>query len=177
MMANNYVHFDTLAKHSALNGKEHTAMLSVLVKEFQTLFPVDLYIYIDIYITCRFSNGTYRVAIRYSTQKSDHVCSPNLHKTSLTREKCPLLRSQTLLMSSLCDSTYMCEQLPRMKHRMSKISSKISGKHLESSVRIATSAIKPAWCVGFTKTRSRIPLVLWFCSSLFLLGFKKNVKN
>lgn len=74
MMANNYVHFDTLAKHSALNGKEHTAMLSVLVKEFQTLFPVDLYIYIDIYITCRFSNGTYRVAIMYSTQMFDLVC-------------------------------------------------------------------------------------------------------
>jgi len=28
--------------NSALNGKEHTAMLSVLVKEFQTLFPVDI---------------------------------------------------------------------------------------------------------------------------------------
>ena len=171
MMANNYVHFDTLAKQRSERQRTHSHAfcfgkgISDTVSSWYK------------YITCRFSNGTYRVAIRYSTQKSDHVCSPNLHKTSLTREKCPLLRSQTLLMSSLCDSTYMCEQLPRMKHRMSKISSKISGKHLESSVRIATSAIKPAWCVGFTKTRSRIPLVLWFCSSLFLLGFKKNVKN
>lgn len=41
MMANNSMHFDTLAKHSTLNGEEYTAMLSVLVKEFQAPLPVD----------------------------------------------------------------------------------------------------------------------------------------
>ena len=38
VMANNCMHFDTLASHRALNNKEYTAMLSVLVKEFENRF-------------------------------------------------------------------------------------------------------------------------------------------
>ena len=65
------------------------------------------------------------------------------HKPYLTSEKYPLLHSHALLMSSLFDSTYICEQLlSRMKHRKSDISSKISDTHLENSLEIAITAIK-----------------------------------
>jgi len=36
---------------------------------------------------------------------------------------------------------------------------------IKSPLRIAATAIEPEWCVSFTKTRTDIPLVLWFCSS------------
>jgi len=49
-------------------------------------------------------------------------------------------------------------------------------KHLETSLRIAATAIEPAWCFSITKTRSNIPLALWLCCSLFLC-FNKNIKN
>jgi len=34
-MANNCMHFDTLAKHRALNSEEYTAMLFVSIKKFK----------------------------------------------------------------------------------------------------------------------------------------------
>lgn len=37
-MANSCAHFDTVAKHSTLNSKEYTALLSVLIKEFDNRF-------------------------------------------------------------------------------------------------------------------------------------------
>lgn len=44
---------------------------------------------------------------------------------------------------------------------------------------MATTAIKPAQCVGSTEARSHIPLVLWFCCffSLYILikEMKQNV--
>lgn len=63
------------------------------------------------------------VAIRYSTQKSDHVSLPNFPKTSLTREKYPSLHNHTLFVSSLFGRIYTGEQLSRMRDRKSKISS------------------------------------------------------
>jgi len=38
VMANNCMHFDTLAKHSALNSKEYAAVLSVMIKGFENKF-------------------------------------------------------------------------------------------------------------------------------------------
>ena len=38
VMANNFMHFDTLAKHKTLNSKEYTDMLSVLIKDFENRF-------------------------------------------------------------------------------------------------------------------------------------------
>jgi len=56
------------------------------------------------------------------------------------------------------------EQLfSRVKNRTSKISSKISVKHFENSLRIAVTATEPAQCISFTKTRLNIPLALCFC--------------
>ena len=59
------------------------------------------------------------------------------------REKCSLLDNHALFMSSLFGGMYIYEQLlSRMKHGKSNISSKISDKHLESSLTIATAFIE-----------------------------------
>jgi len=90
------------------------------------------------YITYEFSDGMCRVAIQNLVM--------SLYLTSLTREKHTFLHNHALFMSLLFASMYMCEQLfSRMRHRESKMSSKISDKHLsESSVRVATTAISEA---------------------------------
>ena len=76
-------------------------------------------------------------------------------------EKYPMLHNHALLMSSFFVSTYSCEQLfSRMTY--SKIASKISDKHLESSLRIGTASTELHWCISSTKPRSNIPLVLCF---------------
>jgi len=68
----------------------------------------------------------------------------DLYKHSLIREIYPSLHNHTSFMLSLFRNKYIPEQLfSRMKHRKIKISSKISDKHLESSLRIAATAIKP----------------------------------
>jgi len=69
----------------------------------------------------------------------------------------PLTSVSQLIHVITFGSVYVGEQLFwRMKHRRSKMSSNISDEHLESSVRITTTAIKPAWSVCFN-----ILLVLW----------------
>ena len=76
------------------------------------------------YIPCKFSNAAYRVATDiHLKEKCDHVSFPDLDKPSLIREKYPSFHSHALCMSSLFDSTYICEQLFwRINYRESKIS-------------------------------------------------------
>ena len=95
------------------------------------------------------------------------LCPAELSSTALCLH--PLLsNSQT----STCDGHCLHwnrdmgspEQLfSRVKNRTSKISSKISVKHFENSLRIAVTATEPAQCISFTKTRLNIPLALCFC--------------
>ena len=37
-VANNFMHFDVLAKHSPVNSEKYAALLSVLIKEFENRF-------------------------------------------------------------------------------------------------------------------------------------------
>lgn len=37
-MGANFMHFDTLAKHTSVNAEKYTALLSVLIKEFENRF-------------------------------------------------------------------------------------------------------------------------------------------
>jgi len=68
---------------------------------------------------------------------------PDFDNTSLPTEKYPSLHNHTLFSRYYSGSTHICQQLSRMKFRKSKISSKISDKHLESSLGMAAAAIKP----------------------------------
>ena len=76
VMANKFIYFDTLARHAPVNSKKYAAVLSVLIKEFENRFQdckkkssisvCNIIFNWYKYITCKFSNGMYRVAIRYS---------------------------------------------------------------------------------------------------------------
>ncbi|MEQ5175730.1 hypothetical protein, partial [Escherichia coli] len=60
------------------------------------------------------------------------------------REKYPLPHSHTVFISLVFGSTHICEQLlSRVKYRKSKISTKALAEHLENSLRMAATAIKP----------------------------------
>jgi len=162
-------------------AKKYAALLSILVKEFKKRFQscqknhqfFFLYIYIFDsicswckYITWKCSSGRYRVAVRYSTQKFGRVSLPDFYKPYLNREKYPSLLNHALFMQlpfgSMDGSEYLSS---RIKYGKSKISSKISDEHRKDSLRIATTSIKPNWYISFIKTRSNIPLVLFFLLS------------
>ena len=83
-----------------------------------------------------------------------------------------LIHNNALFMSWPFGSTCICERLfSRVKYRRREILTKISTEHPESSLRIAATAVKPAWCIGFARTGSHIPQVLCFCCSLFFCLF------
>lgn len=110
VMANNCMHFDTQPKHSPVYREKYAAVLSVLIRGFENRFQgcqkkkkSSIYICDSIfsrnkYTTCKFSNEMYRFAIRYSTQKCDHVSLQDFHKTSLSRE----------WYAPLCKQPYSC---------------------------------------------------------------------
>ena len=72
--ANNFMHFDTLAKHSPVNSKKHVALLFDLIQEFEKRFQdfwrkksifcciCDSIFSQHKYVTCQFSNGMHRAA-------------------------------------------------------------------------------------------------------------------
>ena len=72
--ANNFIRFDTLAKHSPVNSEKHAASLFDLIQEFENRFQ-DFWennqyfaifftpFLVDINVTCQFSNGMHRAAI------------------------------------------------------------------------------------------------------------------
>lgn len=83
--ANNFMHFDTLAKHRSVNSKQNAAMLSILTEEFENRFQEcwkkyqSFGIFVTVFrwhkhITCKFSNGMNRVAIRCSSQRKIWSC-------------------------------------------------------------------------------------------------------
>ena len=107
-------------------------------------------------MTCEVSDGTYRVAVRHTTQRSDHVSLPDLYK-SLSREKYPSLHNRTSFTSLLSAECTFVKNWSTGR----VIFHQKSVKHLESSLRTAATAIEADRC--FTKVaRSNIPLVC-FC--------------
>lgn len=154
---NNYVHFATLSKHGPVNTEKYTALLSALIQEFENRFK-DFQknsLYFSIFAT-PFSADINSVPANFQMECIELQCDFQLkesfngvsllqfYKLHLPREKYPALYNHALFMSSLFGSTYICEQLfSRMKHTKSSIRSKISHDHLENSLRIATTSIKP----------------------------------
>jgi hypothetical protein len=55
--------------------------------------------------------------------------------------------SEPFQVSALFGSTYVCEQLfPKMKHSKSKLRSRLTNKHLQSELAVASSNIKVDIC-------------------------------
>lgn len=92
------MYFDTLAEHSdTVLWTVRTTKLCfpVWYRNFKIGFNIgkkkSIYVCNIIFswykhITHRFSNGMPRVAIRYSTKKSDHISSPDFYSPSLIRQ-------------------------------------------------------------------------------------------
>ena len=120
------------------------------------------------YITCKFSSGIYRVAT-----KSWIISLPDFYKPHFTREKYPPPYVCHCFWQYICLWTAVFQgwSTGRVKFHLN------SDEHLECSLRMATTAIGPAWRSCFTETRSHIPLVLWFCCSLFLYILITKKKN
>ena len=74
----------------------------------------------------------------------------------LTRATYPTFYNHTSFRSLLFGSMHICEQLSTVKYKKSKISSKISDEHLESSLRAAITAIKPWWHIFFSQKQGHI---------------------
>lgn len=68
----------------------------------------------------------------------------NFYSKYIDKNKFPSIRLHAQKMMSLFGSTYVCEQLfSRIKHVKSKNRTRITDSHLENSLRIATSKIRP----------------------------------
>lgn len=136
------MHFDTLAKDNHMNSEKYSALLSILIKEFDNKFQdcwKNLFFFFCILVTpfsvnintFRFSDGMYRVLIRCSAQNFYHISLLDFYNTYFTRKKYPVLHNHSLFTSLLFGSTHIWEQLfSKMKYRMCKISSEISEEHL-----------------------------------------------
>lgn len=91
-------------------------------------FTISSPMFISLYIS---SNNSLDVATQQSVGRTrpspahpaaclghNHTSLPDIHKPSLSREKCPSLHKHTLFTSSLFGSVHICEQLfTRMKYR------------------------------------------------------------
>ena len=141
VMANNFMHFDTLAKCSPVSSEKCAALLSILKKKFENIFQdlKNIYIFFYIFVTPLLVDINALPAnfcMEYIELQS---------KPYFTREKYLSLHSHILFMASLFGSMYICEQLlSSMRHRKSDTSSVIFGEHLESSLGVVTIATEPA---------------------------------
>ena len=118
------------------------------------------------------------VELQSDRELKNLITSPSLYQTS-TSPLWPERNTPPFTVTSY--SRHCCLEVythlfSRMKHRKSKISSKISDKHPESPLRMAATTIKPGWG-SFTNIRSNIQSVLWFCCSLFFFNKKIKDKN
>ena len=109
-------------------------------------------------------------------EKFDPVSSLDFYRSYLPRDKYPLLHNPILVMSSLFGSTYICKQLfSRMKWIKSKIRTKISQEHLEDSLRIATTSIKPD--IDVLASQLQCQAFTGFMLLSFTFRIKKYFKN
>lgn len=115
VMANNYMHFDTLAEHSPVNSRRYAAVLSILIKGFEKriqdcqknqLMPATPF---SVYVNTLLAGfqKERRVASRHWIQKSDHVSPLDFYKPCLFREKYPLLHNYAFFMSLLFGSMWL----------------------------------------------------------------------
>lgn len=150
------MYFGALAKQSSANTENYAVLLSVWMKEFEDMFEgfqkshqfSDSIFSLHKCITCKFSNWMYMVEFRHSIQIKMWSCLfARFFKIYLATGKYPSLHNHTLIMSLLFGNKYTCEQLfSRMRHRKSKMRSKISDVHFQNSLRIAVTASEPDWC-------------------------------
>lgn len=120
------------------------------------------------YVSCQLSSGMHSNLTETSNKQTNKQnCSwhlTELCRSYLPRDKFPSLHNHALF-TSLCGSTYTCEQLfSKLKDTKMKIRTKISDEHLENFNCLRDSK---QWCLSFSIKMSNIPLVL--CCSLYFI--------
>ena len=122
VMANKFMHFDTLPKHGPTNSEEYGAVLPVFIKDFENRCQDCWKKSIFSILAILFSVDVNKLPANFQMEcielqsdiqckeKFDHVSSLDFNKTALTSEKYPSLHNHALLMSLLTVSMYCCFQ-------------------------------------------------------------------
>ena len=122
--ANNFMHFDTLAEHSPVNSRKYAALPFNVIQEFENRFQ-DFWENNQYFVT---STTPFSVDINMLPASFQMECTElqadiqlkeefdcvsllDFYRLYLPRDKYPLLHNHALFISSLCGSTYICEQL------------------------------------------------------------------
>ena len=186
------MHFDTLAKHIHVKRKSCTTLFSILIRNLKVGFnntkKSSFFIYIfkiqffrqHKYNTCKFSNGMYRVVVRYSTQIKKLIMF--LYQTFVRLVLPEKIIPHFTIMSYLChyylavrtfvDNSFQGWSMARVKFHQKSLINTFRALKLKIA-RASTKSDTDA----FTKTRWNIPLILWFVCYLFFMFKKKNVKK
>ena len=115
IMANNFLNFDTLVKHSPVDSEKYSTLLSFLIKNFENRFQdykkkiANCLVYLWLHFQCQQLNKKINtlpanfqiecIELQSDIQlreKCDHVSLPDFNKTCLTREKYPPLHNHAL---------------------------------------------------------------------------------
>lgn len=155
----NFQYFDTLAKHSPVNSKKCTAILSFLIKKkkMRIGFKIveNIISYLDIHVT-QFSVEISALPVNFQVQCIEVQPDIQLKEKNLIMSLYqafvrPFLPEKNIPSFTITPSS--CHRIlavhtfvnnfPRMKHMKSYIRSKVSDEELENSLRIATTSIEP----------------------------------
>lgn len=154
---NDLTHFSTLAAHKPVSCTKYAALVFDLIKEFQcrfqdfrkneenfklfsTPFSLDINkLPSNLQMECIELQSDIQLK-----EKFGNVSLLEFYKNHLPCDKYPNFYNHALLMSSAFGSTYICEQLfSKMKYTKNQHRTKITDKHLEYALRLATSSIEP----------------------------------
>ena len=182
VMAHNCMHFDTLAKHSPVNSKKNFSLafhfdngiweqVSRMPKKSWFCYICDSIFSQHNYITCQYSDGMYRVAIRYSSPKLDHVSFLVFCKTRLTREKyhynilhftiTPFSCHRFLAVRTFVNNCFKGWSIERVEFHQKYLTNTLR------PLRITVIPIEPGWWIRFTWTGSDTHYFSAFVSLFF----------
>jgi len=159
----NLIYFETLAtalmgaKISAASCEKYAALLFDLIQDFERRFTdfrqneLNFNIFVNPFCLDIGNLPTYLqmecIELQADIEIKAKFCNTPLldfYQICLPPDKYPCLHNHALFMSSAFSSTYICEQLfSRLKHTKNPYRTTITDKHLENSLRIATSTIEP----------------------------------
>ena len=151
----NFIHFPTLKSLEVQHTQKYANLITELKKDFDHRFS-------DFensamrfkMLSCPFSVKIKEVPENLQMEFVDFQCSYDLkekfnnfsllefYKKFVSKEKYQRIHTLAVYMSSLFDTTYLCEQdFSRMYYAKSSLASLTSDRHMENSLRIATSSL------------------------------------
>lgn len=156
LLKKEFTHFPKLKSCECTDVDKYVAAVDLLKKEFQSRFSDfrDNENYINLFAR-PFSVSVEDMPENCQMELIDLQCNSELkdkfdmglldfYAKYVDQNSFPEIRKHAQKMMSLFGSTYVCEQLfSRMKNVKSKTRSRVTDAHLEGSLRVATTKIKP----------------------------------